>query len=200
MADYHLTPLEELTDLFRRLPGTGRKTARRLAFYLLNAPEEEVQAFADGVIKARRAVCTCHICQNLSDSDPCGLCTDAGRDLSTVCVVEEPKDVVALERAGEYRGVYHVLHGRISPMDGVGPDELRISQLLERLNDGSIGEVILATSAGVEGEATTLYLSRLIKPLGIKVTRLAYGLPVGSDLEYADEVTLMRALEGRKEM
>ncbi|MBR7142878.1 MAG: recombination protein RecR [Clostridia bacterium] len=200
MADYHLTPLEELTDLFRRLPGTGRKTARRLAFYLLNSPEEEVQAFADGVVNARRAVCTCHICQNLSDRDPCGLCTDMGRDLSTVCVVEEPKDVVALERAGEYRGVYHVLHGRISPMDGVGPDELRIAQLLERLSQGNIGEVILATSAGVEGEATTLYLSRLIKPFGVKVTRLAYGLPVGSDLEYADEVTLMRALEGRKEM
>ena len=192
--------LERLAEQFARLPGIGSKTAQRLAFFVLGLPEEQAQAFADAIVDAKRTVKTCPVCQNLTDQELCAICADPERDHSLICVVAEPKDVIAMERAREYHGVYHVLHGVISPLSHVGPDDLRIRELLNRVADGSVREVIMATNPDTEGEATAMYLSRLLRPMGVKVTRLAYGIPVGSQLEYADEVTLLRALEGRQEI
>ena len=192
--------LERLSEQFARLPGIGSKTAQRLAFQVLSMPQEQAQAFADAILDAKRSIHTCPVCQNLTDEEMCPICADETRDHSTICVVAEPRDVIAMERSREYTGVYHVLHGVISPLNHVGPDDIRIRELLARLQDGSVQEVIMATNPDTEGEATAMYLSRLLRPIGVKVTRLAYGIPVGSQLEYADEVTLLRALEGRREM
>lgn len=191
--------LERLAEQFARLPGIGSKTAQRLAFFVLGLPEKEAQAFADAIVDAKRTVRACPVCQNLTDLDLCPICADDRRDHSTICVVAEPRDVIAMERAREYRGVYHVLHGVISPLNQIGPDDLRIRELLARVQNGGVREVIMATNPDTEGEATAMYLSRLLRPFDLKVTRLAYGIPVGSQLEYADEVTLLRALEGRQE-
>ena len=192
--------LERLSEQFARLPGIGSKTAQRLAFQGLSMPQEQAQEFADAILDAKRSIHTCPVCQNLTDEEMCPICADETRDHSTICVVAEPRDVIAMERSREYTGVYHVLHGVISPLNHVGPDDIRIRELLARLQDGSVQEVIMATNPDTEGEATAMYLSRLLRPIGVKVTRLAYGIPVGSQLEYADEVTLLRALEGRREM
>ena len=192
--------LERLTEQFARLPGIGMKSAQRLAFYVLSLPKDEAQSFAQAILDAKDSVRLCPVCQNLTDQELCAICADPERDHSLICVVAEPKDVIAMERAREYHGVYHVLHGVISPLSHVGPDDLRIRELLNRVADGSVREVIMATNPDTEGEATAMYLSRLLRPMGVKVTRLAYGIPVGSQLEYADEVTLMRALEGRQEI
>ncbi|HDN80743.1 MAG: recombination protein RecR [Chloroflexi bacterium] len=194
------TPIARLIEEFSRLPGIGPKTASRLTFYLLRAPKEQALALSEAIRELKEKTTYCEICFNITDESPCAICRDEERDHTTICVVEEPLDVLALERTGEYRGVYHVLHGAISPVEGIGPDDLRIKELIHRLHNGNIREVILATNPNLEGEATAMYLYRLIKPLGIKVTRLARGLPVGGDLEYADEITLARALEGRREM
>ena len=192
--------LERLSEQFARLPGIGSKTAQRLAFQVLSMPQEQAQEFADAILDAKRSIHTCPVCQNLTDEEMCPICAEETRDHSTICVVAEPRDVIAMERSREYTGVYHVLHGVISPLNHVGPDDIRIRELLARLQDGSVQEVIMATNPDTEGEATAMYLSRLLRPIGVKVTRLAYGIPVGSQLEYADEVTLLRALEGRREM
>ena len=192
--------LERLSEQFARLPGIGSKTAQRLAFQVLSMPQEQAQEFADAILGAKRSIHTCPVCQNLTDEEMCPICADETRNHSTICVVAEPRDVIAMERSREYTGVYHVLHGVISPLNHVGPDDIRIRELLARLQDGSVQEVIMATNPDTEGEATAMYLSRLLRPIGVKVTRLAYGIPVGSQLEYADEVTLLRALEGRREM
>ena len=192
--------LERLSEQFARLPGIGSKTAQRLAFQVLSMPQEQAQEFADAILDAKRSIHTCPVCQNLTAEEMCPICADETRDHSTICVVAEPRDVIAMERSREYTGVYHVLHGVISPLNHVGPDDIRIRELLARLQDGSVQEVIMATNPDTEGEATAMYLSRLLRPIGVKVTRLAYGIPVGSQLEYADEVTLLRALEGRREM
>ena len=192
--------LERLTEQFGKLPGIGPKTAQRLAFHLLSLPEEEANAFAQAVLEAKRCVKTCPVCQNLTDQDLCPICADPRRDHSQICVVAEARDLAALERAREYRGVYHVLHGVISPLNHVGPDDIRIKPLLARVGAGDVAEVIMATNPDTEGEATAMYISRLLRPMGVKVTRLAYGVPVGSQLEYADEVTLLRALAGRQEI
>ena len=192
--------LERLSEQFARLPGIGSETAQRLAFQVLSMPQEQAQEFADAILDAKRSIHTCPVCQNLTDEEMCPICADETRDHSTICVVAEPRDVIAMERSREYTGVYHVLHGVISPLNHVGPDDIRIRELLARLQDGSVQEVIMATNPDTEGEATAMYLSRLLRPIGVKVTRLAYGIPVGSQLEYADEVTLLRALEGRREM
>lgn len=199
MAEYIL-PLEKLIEQFRRLPGIGKKTAVRLAFSVLDFTAEEAEAFADAIRGAKEQVKTCRICQNISDGELCPVCADENRDRSVICVVEDAKAVMSLEKVREYGGVYHVLHGVISPMAGIGPDKLRIGELMARLGDDTVKEVIIATNPTVEGEATAMYLTKLIKPLGIKVSRLAYGIPVGGELEYADEVTLMRAIEGRRIM
>lgn len=199
MAEYIL-PLEKLIEQFRHLPGIGQKTAVRLAFAVLDFSEEEAFAFADAVGGAKEQVKTCRICQNISDGELCPICADEKRDRSVICVVEDAKAIMSLEKVREYNGVYHVLHGSLSPMNGIGPDKLKIPELLARLGSGEVEEVIIATNPTVEGEATAMYLTKLIKPLGIKVSRLAYGIPVGGELEYADEVTLMRALEGRRFM
>lgn len=193
------TSLSRLVDHFRRLPGIGRKTAQRLAFYVLSLSKEEAEAFASAIVEAKEKIHPCPVCQNLTDEELCSVCADERRDGSVVCVVEQPQDVLALERMHEYKGLYHVLHGAISPMDRIGPDDIRIKELLERIQKGGINEVILATNPTLEGDATAMYISRLIKPLGLKVTRLAYGIPVGGVLEYADEITLLRAFEGRRE-
>ena len=200
MQRYFPTALERLTEEFAKLPGIGGKTAQRLAFYVLSLPAEEAKAFADAIVQAKQTVHTCPICQNLTDADQCAICADERRDHSVICVVAEPRDVIALERAREFNGVYHVLHGVISPLNHVGPDDIRIRELLNRVAEGTVREVIMATNPDTEGEATAMYLSRLLRPMEVKVTRLAYGIPVGSQLEYADEVTLLRALEGRREM
>ena len=192
--------LQELTDQFAKLPGIGGKTAQRLALHVLELPAEEANAFADAILEAKRAVHSCPICQNLTDTDVCSVCADDMRDHGVICVVAEPKDVIALERSREFNGTYHVLHGVISPLNHISQDDIRIKELLQRVAEGNIREVIMATNPTVEGETTSMYISKLLKPLGIKVTRLAYGVPVGSQLEYADEVTLSRALEGRQEI
>ena len=197
---YFPAALERLTEQFGKLPGIGPKTAQRLAFHLLSLPEEEANAFAQAVLEAKRRVKTCPVCQNLTDQDLCPICADPRRDHSQICVVAEPRDLAALERTREYRGVYHVLHGVISPLNHVGPDDIRIKPLLARVGAGDVAEVIMATNPDTEGEATAMYISRLLRPMGVKVTRLAYGVPVGSQLEYADEVTLLRALAGRQEI
>lgn len=197
---YNALPLEKLIEQFASLPGIGRKTAGRLAFYVLSMSEEEAKAFSDAILEAHEKIHNCRVCQNYTDSPVCDICSDTARDRSTICVVEDAKDVVAFERTHEYKGLYHVLHGLISPMDGVGPEQLFIKELLARIQEGGIKEVIMATNPTAEGEVTAMYISKLLKPLGVKVSRLAYGVPVGSDLEYADEVTLYKALENRNEI
>lgn len=197
---YFPAALERLTEQFGKLPGIGSKTAQRLAFFVLSMPDAEGQAFADAILEAKHSVKTCPVCQNLTDQALCPICADQRRDHGLICVVAEPKDVVAMERAREYHGVYHVLHGVISPLNHMGPDDIRIRELLERVGQGDVREVVMATNPDTEGEATAMYLSRLLRPMELRVTRLAYGIPVGSQLEYADEVTLLRALEGRREI
>ena len=197
---YFPAALQNLADRFARLPGIGGKSAQRLAFHVLELPLEEVQDFADAILAAKQEVHTCPECQNLTDREVCPICDSEDRDHSTVCVVAEPKDVIAMERSREFRGVYHVLHGVISPLNHVSQDDIKIRELLGRVARGEIREVIMATNPDTEGEATAMYISRLLRPMEIKVTRLAYGVPVGSQLEYADEVTLSRALEGRQEI
>ena len=192
--------LEALIDQFASLPGIGRKSAQRLAFHVLSRPEEEARAFADAIVEARTSVHCCRICQNLTEGEICAICASDRRDKSTICVVSEPRDVLSIERGREYNGTYHVLHGVLSPMSHVGPDDIRIKELLQRVADDNIEEVIMATNPDTEGEATAMYISRLLKPFRIKVTRLAYGIPVGSNLEFADDATLNRAIEGRTEM
>jgi len=198
--DYYIAPLAKLIESFERLPGIGHKTAQRLAFYMLGLPEEEALAMADAIVTAKRSVRYCKVCQNLTDGEVCALCANDKRDESIVCVMESPKDVVQMEKTHEFSGVYHVLHGAISPMENIGPEDIRIKELLARLADGTVKEVIMATNPNLEGEATAMYISKLIKPLGIKVTRIAYGVPVGGDLEYADEVTLSKAMQLRIEI
>jgi len=193
-------PLARLVDELARLPTVGPKTAQRLAFHILRMPEEEVRQLAQAILDARARMRSCSICFNLTDVDPCAICTSPTRDPSVLCVVEDPRDVLAMERTREFKGRYHVLQGAISPLDGIGPEDLRIRELLQRLEGGEVREVIIATNPRVEGDATAIYLTRLIRPLGIKVTRIAHGLPVGGDIEYADEVTLAKALEGRREL
>ena len=192
--------LERLTEQFARLPGIGAKSAQRLALYTLSMPREDAEAFAQAILEARAAVHTCPVCQNLTDRDLCAICDDDRRDHGVICVVAEPRDVIAMERAREYTGVYHVLHGVISPLNHVGPDDIRVRELLSRVSEGGVREVIMATNPDTEGEATAMYISRLLKPFHIRVTRLAYGIPVGSNLEFADDATLNRAIEGRTEM
>ncbi|MBB6675690.1 recombination mediator RecR [Cohnella nanjingensis] len=197
---FYPEPIAKLIEAFSRLPGIGPKTAARLAFHVLRMKEEDVIDFAKALVNVKRNLTYCSVCCNITDVDPCRICSDKTRDVSAICVVQEPKDLVAMERTKEFNGMYHVLHGAISPMDGVGPDDIRIAELVRRLSDERVQEMILATNANIEGEATAMYLSRLVKPFGIKVTRIAHGLPVGGDLEYADEVTLSKALEGRREL
>ena len=199
MSGYRVLPLTKLIEQFEALPSIGRKSAQRLAYHILQMPEERAQKFAQAILDARQQIHYCSVCQNFTDSDICSVCTDTERDKSVICVVEDPRDVFAMERMGEFHGLYHVLHGVISPVHGIGPEDIGIKQLLDRLANNEVKEVIMATNATVEGELTAVYLSKQIKPLGIKVTRLAYGIPVGGDLEYADEVTLLRAIEGRGE-
>jgi len=196
---HSVAPLARLIEQFERLPGIGRKTAQRLALFVLNLPRDEGEAFAEAILDARRKIRRCTVCCNLAEGDLCPVCQSGKRDAATICVVEDPRDVIAIERTREYKGVYHVLHGCFSPMDGVGPDELCIKELVARINSGGVSEVIMATNATAEGEVTAVYISRLLKPLGVKCTRLAYGIPVGGDLEYADEITLKRAIDGRSE-
>ena len=198
---YFPPALETLTEQFARLPGVGTKSAQRLAFHVLSLSQEDAEKFAQAILDAKQSIHCCPVCQNLTQGDgPCSICASGRRDASVVCVVAEAKDVVAMERSREYNGLYHVLHGVISPMNHVGPDDLHIKSLVERVSSGTIREVIMATNPDTEGEATAMYLSRLLKNFGVKVTRLAYGIPVGSHLEFADDATLMRALEGRREM
>ena len=199
MAEYVL-PLQRLIEQFRRLPGIGGKTAVRLAFSVLNAPEGEAEAFADAILCAKRDIHTCRICCNIATEDVCPICADPERDPTVICVVENPKDVMAFEKVREFRGRYHVLGGVLSPMNGIGPEQLRIKELLARLQDSAVSEVIVATNPTVEGETTAVYLARLLSPLGVTVSRLAFGIPVGGDVEYVDEVTLHRALEGRQKL
>ena len=198
--DYFAPPLARLIDEFNKLPSIGKKSAQRLAFYLLSLPEEDVRRFIDAVADAKKSIGFCGICFSLTDGDTCHICQNLKRDRTIICVVEDSRGLIAIERTHEYKGMYHVLGGCISPMDGVSPDDLRIKELMARLTEGEAAEVLVATNSSVEGEATALYLAKLIKPFGIKVSRLAYGIPVGGDVEYADEATLLRAIEGRREM
>ena len=197
---YFPAALQDLADQFACLPGIGGKTAQRLAFYVLSLPESDAQDFADAILAAKKTVHTCPICQNLTDREVCPICDDDMRDKSLICVVADPKDVIAMERSREFNGVYHVLHGVISPLNHVTQDDIKIRELLQRVATGQVREIIMATNPDTEGEATAMYISRLLRPMEVKVTRLAYGVPVGSQLEYADEVTLSRALEGRQEI
>ncbi len=197
---YYSPSIEKLIEAFEKLPSIGNKTAARLAFHILDATEEETKEFVQAILDAKKNLKYCSQCYNISDTDPCPICANSNRDHATICVVEDVRDVVAMERTHEFKGTYHVLHGSISPMNGVGPDDIKIKELLSRLMDGSVKEIILATNPRVEGEATAMYISKLVKPLGIKVTRIAHGIPVGGDLEYTDEVTLSKALEGRREL
>ena len=197
---YFPAALQDLADQFARLPGIGGKTAQRLAFHVLSLPMEDAQSFAEAILNAKKEVHTCPVCQNLTDREICPICDDPMRDRGLICVVAEAKDVIAMERSREFRGVYHVLHGVISPLNHVTQDDIKIRELLHRVGGGDVREVIMATNPDTEGEATAMYISRLLRPMEVKVTRLAYGVPVGSQLEYADEVTLSRALEGRQEI
>jgi len=200
MAEY-IESLQKLSEQFGRLPGVGRKSAMRMAYAVLELTDEEAKAFADAITGAKEKIHLCPICKNLTDKEVCGICSDLSRDTGVICVVEDPKDVVSFEKVREFRGVYHVLHGEISPVNGITPDKLYIRELLERIGTGDeVRELIVATNPTVEGEATAMYIAKLVKPLGVKVTRLAYGMPVGGDLEYADEITLFRALEGRRDV
>ena len=197
---YYSPSIEKLIEAFERLPSIGSKTAARLAFYILNCSEEETNEFISSITNAKKNLKYCSKCYNISDTNPCIICGNPKRDSSIICVVEDVRDIIAMEKTHEFKGTYHVLHGSISPMNGVGPDDIKIKELLARLMDGQVKEVILATNPRVEGEATAMYLSKLIKPLGIKATRIAHGIPVGGDLEYTDEITLTKALEGRREL
>ncbi|NSL52323.1 recombination mediator RecR [Calidifontibacillus erzurumensis] len=197
---YYPEPIAKLIDSFMKLPGIGPKTAVRLAFFVLKMKEEDVLDFGKALVNAKRNLMHCSVCFNITDKDPCSICNDQYRDRSIICVVQDPKDVIAMEKMKEYHGLYHVLHGAISPMDGIGPEDIKIAELLKRLQNEEIKEIILATNPNIEGEATAMYISRLVKPSGIRITRIAHGLPVGGDLEYADEVTLSKALEGRREL
>lgn len=192
--------LERLQEQFARLPGIGSKTAQRLSFHVMALSDEEAEEFAAAILDAKKKIHTCPVCQNMTDRELCPICSDERRDRSQICVVAEPRDVIAMERAREYNGLYHVLHGVISPLNHVGPDDIRIRELLKRVGEGGVREVIMATNPDTEGEATAMYLARLLQPLEVRVTRLAYGIPMGSQLEYADDVTLLRALQGRREM
>lgn len=197
----HVAPIEILIEKFEQLPGIGRKSAERIAFHILDVmSEDEVKSMAKGITEAKEKVFFCPICQNLTDSSPCAICSSAKRDKSIICVVESPKDVIAIEKTKEYNGLYHVLHGALSPMDGISPEDIKIKELLERLSDGVVKEVIMATNPTVSGTATAVYVSKLIAPMGVRVTRIAHGIPVGGDLEYADEITLIKAIEGRRDM
>ena len=198
--NYFPNALDTLIDKFAALPGIGKKSAQRLAFHVLSLPEEDAIAFSEAIADAKRTIRCCSVCQNLTDQEVCSICSSPKRDQSVICVVAEPRDVLSFERGREYDGVYHVLHGVLSPMRHVGPDDIRIHELVKRVSDGGVSEVIMATNPDTEGEATAMYLSRLLKPFEVKVTRLAYGIPVGSNLEFADEATLLRALNGRVEM
>lgn len=198
--DYYVSPLQNLIDEFRKLPGIGTKTAQRLAYYVLNLPEEKAMRFSDAIVQAKKKICYCTICQNFSDSEVCSVCANPARDSGVICVVENPKDVVQMEKTNEFKGVYHILHGAISPMDNIGPEDIKIKELMTRVTGGEVREVIMATNPNLEGETTAMYISKLLKPFGIKVTRIAHGVPVGGELEYADEVTLARALQGRVEL
>ncbi|HEY8350386.1 MAG TPA: recombination mediator RecR [Clostridiales bacterium] len=200
MNHLYSPPIARLIEELEKLPGIGHKSAQRLAFHILNLPAEKSEALANAIREAKLKTRYCSICSNITETDPCSICGSAKRDHSIICVVEDPKDVVAMERIREFNGVYHVLHGVISPMEGIGPEDIRIKELLQRIRDGNIREVILATDPDVEGEATAMYISKLLKPIGIRITRIAHGIPVGGDLEYADEVTLAKALEGRREL
>lgn len=199
IVDFYPVAIEKLIEEFAKLPTIGYKTAQRLTLYILNRPKEEVEEFAKALVKARGTIKYCSICGNFTDSDPCAICSNPSRDQSTICVVEQPKDINTIERVREFNGVYHVLHGAISPMAGRGPEDIKLRELIRRIN-GDIKEVIVATNPNIEGEATAMYISKILKPLSVKVTRIAHGVPVGGDLEYADEVTLSKALEGRKEI
>ena len=198
--DYYVSPLQNLIDEFRRLPGIGNKTAQRLAYHVLNLPKEKAERFAGAILEAKDKITYCKVCQNLSDKDECSICSNPSRDHSVICVTESPKDVMQMERTNEFKGMYHVLHGAISPMDNVGPDDIRIKELMTRIAQGNVKEVIMATNPNLEGETTAMYISKLIKPFGVKVTRIAHGVPVGGELEYADEVTLSKALQWRIEI
>ena len=198
--EYFPAALQDLADSFARLPGIGNKSAQRLAFHVLGLPQKEAEAFAEAILNARRQVHTCPVCQNLTDRPLCPICDSETRDKTTVCVVADPKDVIAMERSREYNGVYHVLHGVISPLNHVSQEDIRIRELLTRVGEGDIREIIMATNPDTEGEATAMYIARLLRPMEIKVTRLAYGISMGSQLEYTDEITLSRALEGRRDM
>jgi len=197
---YYSPSIEKLIESFEKLPSIGHKTAVRLAFYMLNLDKEQVNEFIFSITNAKKNLKYCSQCYNISDTDPCDICSNSKRIADTICVVEDVKDVIAMERTHEFHGVYHVLHGAISPMNGIGPDDIKIKELLARLQDESVKELIIATNPRVEGEATAMYISKLVKPLGIKVTRIAHGIPVGGDLEYTDEITLAKALEGRREI
>ena len=198
--NYYSVPISKLIEEFSRLPGVGRKTAQRLAFHVINMEEEKVERLAKTIIKAKRSVKYCKVCTNLTDSDTCNICSSDIRSKEVICVVEDPRDLVAMERTKEYKGLYHVLHGAISPLEGIGPEDIRIKELLSRLGDGSVKEIILATNPNIEGEATAMYIAKLVKPMDIKVSRIAHGIPVGGDLEYADEITLSKAMEGRTQL
>jgi len=197
---YYVAPIAKLIEELSRLPGVGSKTAQRLAFHLLDMPYNEVEQLASSMINAKKNIKYCNVCYNMTDSDICNICSNPKRDNRVICVVEDARDVVAMEKTKEFKGLYHVLHGAISPMEGIGPEGIRVKELLMRLKEQDVDEIIMATNPNIEGEATAMYISRLLKPLGIKVTRIAHGIPVGGDLEYADEVTLMKALEGRREI
>ncbi|WP_430884491.1 recombination mediator RecR [Fusibacter sp. JL216-2] len=197
---YYAPPIARLIEELAHLPGVGRKTAQRLAMHIVTGREDLAVSLSEAIIEAKKKIKFCSICFNLTEADPCPICSDPRRDNSTICIIEAPKDVIAMERTKEYHGLYHVLHGAISPMDGIGPDDIRLRELILRLQESEVEEIILATNPTIEGEATSMYISRLVKPTGIKVTRLAHGIPVGGDLEFADEVTLTKALEGRSEL
>ena len=197
---YYAAPIAKLIEAFAKLPGIGNKTAQRLAFHLLDISDKEAEDLARAIMNAKKNIKYCEICCNITDREKCNICSDSKRDENIICVVEDPRDVVAMERTREFKGVYHVLHGAISPMDDIGPDDIKIRELLNRIREGNVAEIILATNPNIEGEATAMYISKIIKPLGIKTTRIAHGVPVGGDLEYTDEITLMKALEGRREI
>ena len=200
MSEYNLAPFSTLTEQLRRLPGIGSKSAARLAYFILEMPEKDAEKFTSAITNARKLIHRCKICGNYTDKDVCSICSDNGRDKSLICVVEDTQSLLAIEKISSIKMMYHILNGVISPINGITPDMLRIKELLARLGDGKVKEIILATNATIEGEATAMYISKLVKPLGVKVTRLACGIPVGGDLEYADEVTLLKAIEGRREL
>lgn len=200
MSYFYAPPVAKLIEEFEKLPGIGHKTAQRLAFHVLNLSQEKVDSLANAIRDAKLKTRYCSICSNLTETDPCSICSSPNRDQGIICVVEDPRDVVSMERIREFKGLYHVLQGVISPMEGIGPEDIRIKELLKRIREGDIREIIIATNPDVEGEATAMYISKLLKPVGIKITRIAYGIPVGGDLEYADEMTLSKALEGRREI